>query len=119
MSISNADRCPVSLPLIYIGDLNKHNPPKNLLWTVLQSYVRTIKIYASLNVPLPFICPIVQFQYGAAATLPITSASKFGILGVKNDLLLITDSCHGNKMWYVRLGLCQSENSNLICLMIN
>ena len=64
------------------------------------NHTATLKIYTSLNVPLNLIppTPILQLQYGPTAALPFTNASKFGILGLKKDLLLLTDSCNGDKV---------------------
>ena len=63
------------------------------------NHIATLKIFTSLNVPLSLIppTPIFQLQYGPTATLPFTNASKFGMLGLKKDLLLLTDSCDGDK----------------------
>jgi len=64
--------------------------------------IATLKIYTSLNIPLSLIppVPVIQLQYGPTATLPFTNASKFGMLGLKKDLLLLTDSCNGDRTVY-------------------
>ena len=51
------------------------------------NHTATFRIYTNLNVPLNLIppMPIVQLQYGPKVALPFTSASKFGILGLKTD----------------------------------
>jgi len=62
------------------------------------NHTATLRFYTSLNVPIKLIppIPVYQLQYGPMAVLPFTSASKFGILGLRKDLVLLTSSCHGD-----------------------
>ena len=66
-----------------------------------------VKIYTSLKVPLDLYpaLPVFQLQFGQEAALPLSHASKFGLLGFENDLILLTNHCQANttvckaKMW--------------------
>lgn len=57
-------------------------------------------MYDSINLPLNLShpLPVFQLQYGKTAHLPLMKASKFGLLGLRNDLLLLTDCTYGNIM---------------------
>ena len=66
-----------------------------------------VKIYTNLTAPLDLYCvlPVFQLQFGLDATLPLVDASKFGLLGFEDDLILLTNHCHADttvykaKMW--------------------
>ena len=49
-------------------------------------------MYDSINLPMKLSHPLpfFQLQYGGTAHLPLVKASKFGLLGLRDDLLLLT-----------------------------
>lgn len=55
--------------------------------------------YNSINLPmnLSHSLPVFQLQYGQLASSPLVKASKFGLLGLQDDLLLLTDCTYGSK----------------------
>ena len=58
-----------------------------------------IRVFCGCKVPLNLyqIPPVVQLHYGQTATLPFVKASTFGILGIREDSLLLTDFTTGGK----------------------
>ena len=52
-------------------------------------------IYLPLNLSLSL--PVLQLQYGCTAYLPLVKASKFGLLGIRDDLLLLTDCTYKSR----------------------
>ena len=52
-------------------------------------------IYLPLNLSVSL--PVLQLQYGRTACLPLVKASKFGLLGIRDDLLLLTDCTYKSK----------------------
>jgi len=59
-----------------------------------------IRVYDSSKVPLDLfhVLPVFQLQFGRGAMLPLLDASKIG--GGGEDLLLLTDCSHGNRVAY-------------------
>ena len=59
-------------------------------------------IYLPLNLSLSL--PVLQLQYGRTARLPLVKPSKFGLLGLRDDLLLLTDcTCKSKTIHKVKL----------------
>ena len=56
-------------------------------------------MYNSISLPmnLSHPLPVFQLKYGETAQLPLVKASKFGLLGLRDDLLLLTDCTIGSK----------------------
>lgn len=52
-------------------------------------------IYLPLNLSLSL--PVLQLRYGCTAHLPLVKASKFGLLGIRDDLLLLTDCTYKSR----------------------
>ena len=50
-------------------------------------------LYVSMYLPLSlsYTSPLLQLQYGEGIHLPLVKVSKFGLLGLREDLLLLTD----------------------------
>ena len=57
-------------------------------------------MYDSINSPMKLSHPLpfFQLQYGGTAHLPLVKASKFGLLGLRDDLLLLTNCTTGSNM---------------------
>ena len=50
-------------------------------------------MYVSMHLPLSlsYTSPLLQLQYGEGIHLPLVKATKFGLLGLREDLLLLTN----------------------------
>ena len=85
------------------------------------NHTATLRFYRSSFVPLNLIplVPIFQLEYGSKAALPFTSVSKFGILGLNNDLLLMTDSCHGNNTVHKAVKMLKFQIDFLHCQLVD
>ena len=59
-------------------------------------------MYESIYLPLNLAhsLPVLQLQYGHKACLPLVKPSKFGLLGLRDDLLLLTDYSYKSKTVY-------------------
>jgi len=59
-----------------------------------------LKFYNDTKIPLNMVPTLPEYQllFGKDATLSFAKASKFGILGLTKDLLLLTDHIHNGKI---------------------
>jgi len=69
-------------------DINSTSPP---------GLSGCVKMYHSLKVPMNLFPALPEFllQFGQSCTLPYLKASKYGLLGLERDLLLLTNSTDG------------------------
>ena len=61
-------------------------------------YTSYFKVYHHYKHPIDLlITPIWQLQFGQTCTLPLVQASKYGLLGLEVDVLLLSNRIYGNK----------------------
>jgi len=63
------------------------------------NHTACLKLYYNFRSKLKLlpIFPEVHLEFGQAATMPFVKASSFGLLGLENDLVLLTSSVHNSK----------------------
>ena len=88
--VSNADILPAKL-IQHWFHLNPNSPP---------GLGGCLKLYRRLRAPMDLFpaLPEFQFQFGQSCTLPYVKASKYGLLGLERDLLLLTNSTSGDNV---------------------
>ena len=66
----------------------------------LSDHVGCFKVFSSLKVPMDLFCALPDFQlkFGQSCTLPFVKPSKFGLLGLREDLLLLIDFTSGSQI---------------------
>ena len=67
--------------------------------------------YLPLNLSLSL--PVFQLQYGQKTRLPIVKASKFGLLGLTTDSLLLTDCVYEGKVMH-KAKLCSLPDGDVV-----
>ena len=89
-------------------DLNPNSPT---------DHICCFKVYSSLKVPMDLfpVLPDFQLHFGRSCTLPFVKASKYGLLGLEEDFLLVTDFTDGSKVLHkckATMGLLGSNTSH-------
>ena len=108
------DNAPKNLSIVTIVRYEYHvRYYDSLLLNLLQSWSEwntempvsrkaCLRLYTYDSIALPLNLsdplPVFQLQYGETTCLPLVNASKFGLLGLRDDLLLLTDCPNGSKM---------------------
>jgi len=67
------------------------------------SHLGYLKLYKRFKMPLSLntpVLPVFQMEFSRTATLPYVTTSKFGLLGLDRDLLLLTDVMYGGKVFH-------------------
>jgi len=74
--------------------------------------VACFKVFSSLKVPMGLhpALPDFQLQFGQSCTLPFLKASKYGLLGLQEDYLLLTN-LSGNEMFHKAVMVLRSSQN--------
>jgi len=76
------------------------------------------KVYRYRKVPMDLSLPLPSFQlqFGHSSTLPFVKPGKYGLLGIEDHLLLLTDynNTYDGKMFYKARAMLNNEFGNTI-----
>jgi len=83
-----------------VSNLLQNWPLWNVWMPVNRKACLRLYMYDGINLPLNLShsLPVFQLDYGQPACRPLVKASKFGLLGLRSDLLLLTNCAYGSKM---------------------
>ena len=73
------------------------------------------KVYRSFRLPMNLlVLPYFQLQFGQLCALPLVQASKYGLLGLEEDILLLTNCIHSNKVLSKAAVVLRSQRNDII-----
>jgi len=89
LNIIRSGYLPESSVVDFWSELNRYSPAGHSgYFKVFHHYERPINL-----LPTPYF----QLQFGQSSTLPLVRASKYGLLGLEVDILLLTSHACGNR----------------------
>ena len=106
---------PSNLNIVCCNDLSLVMDEVLKLWPASNSslpagHTGNLRLYSGLKVPLDLfpVLPVLQVQFEQGAMAPCVDANKLGLVGLKNDLMVLSNKC---KSVSYKVGLWKGSNS--------